>query len=150
MTARFSLLVLLISALTGVAAGIGGFTFVYAEGATYLSNNPEACGNCHIMGPQLSAWRHGSHRSVATCNDCHTPPGLVQKYVVKANNGFWHSYGFTTGDFHEPIQITEHNRTVTEAACRVCHQSLVDTIDGHAGGEAVSCIRCHSQVGHND
>ena len=38
-----------------------------------------------------------SHHAVATCNDCHTPHNLVGKYVVKARNGFWHSFYFTTG-----------------------------------------------------
>ena len=33
--------------LAGVAAGVGGFTFVYARGYSYLTNDPKACVNCH-------------------------------------------------------------------------------------------------------
>jgi cytochrome c nitrite reductase small subunit len=33
----------------GLAAGLGAFTFVYARGYSYLSNDPSACANCHIM-----------------------------------------------------------------------------------------------------
>src|SRR5688572_23773077 len=32
----------------GAAAGVGGFTFVYAEGASYLTDDPAACANCHV------------------------------------------------------------------------------------------------------
>ncbi len=132
-----------------MALGVGGYTFVYARGASYLSNDPAACANCHVMNEQYAGWSRGSHRSVATCNDCHTPHDFVGKYSTKALNGFWHSYGFTTGRFHDPIQIKPRNRAVTEAACRSCHAPVVDAIDPvgpHAAKD--SCIRCHRDVGH--
>lgn len=137
--------------LLGVTAGVGFFTFGYAKGASYLTNDPAACANCHVMQSQYDDWRHSSHRSVAVCNDCHTPPGLVPKYIVKAKNGFWHSFYFTMGGFHEPIRITESNRRVTELACRKCHAAIVEAIDSHPHADepyATSCIRCHSEVGH--
>ncbi len=135
--------------LIGLAAGIGGYTFVYAKGASYLTNDPGACANCHIMQPQYDGWLVSPHRAVAVCNDCHTPPGLVPKYATKALNGFWHSYAFTTGDFHEPIQITERNRRVTEKACRKCHEPITAAIEGaHRPGQQIDCLRCHSDVGH--
>jgi cytochrome c nitrite reductase small subunit len=142
---------LLASSLVGVAAGVGGYTFVYARGYSYLSNDPRACANCHVMNEQYDGWTKGSHRSVASCNDCHTPPDLVGKYLTKARNGFWHSYYFTTQTFHEPIRIGETNLAVTESACRNCHRDMVAAIAGHASGpraEAISCIRCHKSVGH--
>ncbi len=132
----------------GVVAGIGGFTFIYARGYSYMTDDPAACVNCHVMREQFDGWVKSSHRSVAVCNDCHTPPGLVGKYVTKARNGFWHSFYFTTGRFHEPIQITPRNRDVTEQACRKCHAAVTDAIEGHAGQGDLSCIRCHSRVGH--
>ena len=97
------IMAMLPAALVGIAIGLAGFTFVYAKGASYLSNDPKACANCHIMQQQFDGWLHGSHRSAATCNDCHTPPGLFSKYLAKASNGFWHSFAFTTGRFPEPI-----------------------------------------------
>ena len=82
------------------------------------------------------------------CNDCHTPAGLVGKYTTKASNGFWHSFAFTTGRFHEPIDITSRNRAVTEKACRHCHGAIVDAIEPHPRGQAIACIACHASVGH--
>jgi cytochrome c nitrite reductase small subunit len=143
---RWSLFVLAL--LTGIAGGVGAYTFVYAKGASYLTNDPRACVNCHVMREQYDGWVKGSHRSVAACNDCHTPPGFVGKYTTKALNGFWHSFAFTTGWFHEPIAITARNRDVTESACRGCHQSIVDAIEAHPTSGELACLRCHTSVGH--
>jgi cytochrome c nitrite reductase small subunit len=138
-----------ISVALGIVTGVGGFTFVYASGASYMTNDPRACANCHVMQAHYDAWEKSSHRAVATCNDCHTPHNIVGKYVTKASNGYHHSLAFTTGRFHEPIQITPGNRSVTEGACRHCHEEIVQMIDRHApNGESMSCIRCHSSVGH--
>lgn len=132
----------------GAVSGLGGFTFVYARGGSYLSDDPAACRNCHVMREQYEAWTKSSHRAVAVCNDCHTPADFFSKYVAKASNGYHHSLAFTTGSFHEPIRIKDGNRTVTESRCRGCHRTVVDEIDAHAGGEPISCIRCHGSVGH--
>jgi cytochrome c nitrite reductase small subunit len=144
-------LVTVAAILLGVAIGLGMFTFGYAGGAAYLTNDPAACANCHVMQGHFDDWRHSSHRSVAVCNDCHTPPGLIPKYIVKARNGFWHSFYMTTGGFHEPIRITQGNREVTEGACRKCHAAVVTAIDPNPhqdADDAMSCIRCHATVGH--
>lgn len=140
---------LALAASLGLAAGVGTFTFVYAKGYSYLTNDPAACANCHVMNDQFSGWQRSSHRSVAVCNDCHTPPDFFGKYVTKARNGFWHSFYFTTGAFPEPIRITPRNREVTESACRNCHEPIVAAIDGeHRSLGEQSCIRCHWNVGH--
>lgn len=142
-------------AIVGVAGGtaiaVGVFTFGYAKGYSYLSNNAVSCANCHIMNEQYDGWLKSSHKDVATCNDCHTPHNIIGKYATKANNGFWHSYYFTVGGFHEPIQMTTRSREITEASCRVCHQTMVESITvSHQEelSEEVSCIRCHRSVGH--
>jgi cytochrome c nitrite reductase small subunit len=138
-----------VAAAIGLAVGIGGFTFVYAKGASYLTNDPAACANCHVMRGHLEAWLASSHRAVAVCNDCHAPHDLAGKYATKAVNGFWHSVAFTTGRFPEPIRITPRNQGVTEGACRHCHAAIVEAIGGpHRGPGTTSCIRCHDSVGH--
>lgn len=138
--------------LLGIAGGLGAYTFVYARGWSYLTNDPRACANCHVMNEQYDGWLKASHRSVATCNDCHTPHDLVGKYATKAENGFWHSFYFTTQSFHEPIQITAKGRRIAEANCRHCHAAMVAAMAGSAHGDddPVSCIRCHGSVGHRE
>jgi cytochrome c nitrite reductase small subunit len=133
----------------GGAVGLGAYTFLYAKGISYLTNNPAACANCHIMAEQYEGWMKSSHRSVAGCNDCHTPHNLVFKYLTKAQNGFWHSFRFTTGRFHEPIQINERNTKITEGACRHCHADIVQAIESTKQSRGkLSCITCHNTVGH--
>lgn len=142
-------LVIVLGAIAGSAAGIGAYTFLYAKGMSYMTNDPSACANCHIMNEQYEAWTKSSHHGAAVCNDCHAPHTFIGKYQTKAINGFNHSWAFTTGRFPEPIQITPRNRAITEAACRYCHQDIVQAIDAnHSGKNALSCIRCHSSVGH--
>jgi cytochrome c nitrite reductase small subunit len=132
----------------GAAAAVGAYTFIYARGLSYFTNDPAACANCHIMQNHYTAWSRSSHRTVAVCNDCHTPPGLISKYVTKGINGFNHSVAFTTGRFPEPLRITTRNAAVTEKACRKCHSEIVQAIESHPDVEPLSCIRCHSTVGH--
>src|SRR4029453_6896216 len=81
-----------------------------------------------VQDPFVACTR-SSHHSVAVCNDCHTPPGLVPKYATKARNGFWHSFYFTTGGYPDPLRITPRNHLVTEQACRKCHAELTVAID---------------------
>jgi cytochrome c nitrite reductase small subunit len=142
---RLILPALLLSVPAGIAGGIGGYTFVYAKGGSYLTNDPAACANCHVMQGHFDDWLKSSHHSVATCNDCHTPSSTIPKYVTKASNGWHHSRAFTTGDFHEPIAITPRNREIVEGQCRHCHAEIVDAIEHDF---ADSCVRCHASVGH--
>jgi cytochrome c nitrite reductase small subunit len=143
---------ILIATTLGILIAITGYTFVYARGFSYLTNDPAACANCHIMQNHYNARLTSSHKAVAVCNDCHTPPGLVPKYLTKAINGINHSLAFTTGRFPEPLRITARNENATELACRKCHHDIVAAIDpaGEGAGreERLSCIRCHSTVGH--
>ncbi|HSL24579.1 MAG TPA: cytochrome c nitrite reductase small subunit [Vicinamibacterales bacterium] len=153
MTRRATLLATL-GLVVGAAVGLGAYTFIYAQGGSYLTNDPAACMNCHVMREQYDGWVTSSHRAVAVCNDCHTPPGPVAKYVTKAQNGFWHSFAFTTGRFPDEIQITARNHGVTEQACRKCHEVVVQQIDAahpsKSEKDELSCVQCHRSVGHID
>lgn len=136
--------------LAGVLLGTGAYTVRYAEGLSYLSTNPTSCVNCHIMREQYDGWQHGSHHAVATCNDCHVPHAFIPKYLVKAENGFWHSKGFTLQDFPEPIRLRPVSLKILEKNCVACHRDLVADILGHdsAGNQTPSCVHCHASVGH--
>ena len=146
---RFVMVVLLTWSV-GVVVGIGSYTFHYAEGLSYFSNDPKACVNCHIMREQYDGWLKSPHHAVATCNDCHTPHDFFGKYMSKAENGYWHSKGFTLQDFHEPIMIRPKNTAVLQQNCVACHQQIVSGINHHAGDrrEMLDCMHCHRDVGH--
>jgi cytochrome c nitrite reductase small subunit len=132
----------LLSVLAGSMVGLGVYTFVYAQGYSYFSNDPDACANCHIMRDYLDSWQNSSHRARAVCNDCHTPHALIPKLVTKADNGWNHSMKFTLQNFHEPIRIRGVNGERLQVNCVRCHQDIVDEIGG------LSCVHCHAGVGH--
>ena len=136
--------------LLGAILGLGAYTFAYAKGWSYLTNDPRACANCHVMNEQYDGWTKSSHRSVAVCNDCHVPHDFLGKYYTQARNGFWHSYYFTTATFPEPIRATPTSRSIAEANCRRCHEPIVEALGtpAHAGAREISCVRCHGSVGH--
>lgn len=135
--------------VVGSLVGVGLFTFVYARGISYLFDDPEACVNCHVMEKQYDAWIAGSHSNVATCNNCHAPHnGVIEKYLVKAENGFWHGLKFTTGQYPENIEIRESNLKVTNEACLYCHSDFTSDIRMTHGSEQIDCVRCHADVGH--
>jgi len=135
--------------ILGGTAGLGVYTFVYARGYSYLTNDPTACANCHVMQDYYSGWMKSAHHAVATCNDCHTPHDLVGKYTTKALNGVSHSLAFTFGPIPDTIIIKGRSERVTEGACRSCHGALTEAIDGPHSQQDISCIRCHADVGHS-
>ncbi len=144
------LLGLALTGVIGLFLGLGTYTFTYAHGLSYFSNDPKACMNCHVMREHFDGWQKSPHHAVATCNDCHTPKNFVLKYLSKAENGYWHSKGFTLQDFHEPIMIRPKNVAVLQDNCVACHQQIVDGINTHPGDpqKMLDCLHCHRDVGH--
>jgi cytochrome c nitrite reductase small subunit len=147
---------LLLSALAvfvlGLAIGAGGFTFYYGEGGSYLSADPKACVNCHIMRPQYDSWLKSSHQNVAGCVDCHLPHDFIGKYLAKAESGYLHSKGFTLQDFPEPIMIKAKSSRILQKSCLHCHQGLVHHITARdqRDSEQFTCVHCHADVGHGE
>ncbi|MBK7977626.1 MAG: cytochrome c nitrite reductase small subunit [Deltaproteobacteria bacterium] len=147
-----------IGALLGAFVTAVAYTAHYARATSYLSDDPSACVNCHIMNEQFDGWAKGPHHARATCNDCHVPhSSVLAKYLAKAEHGYRHSKGFTLQDFHEPIQITPTDRHIVVQNCVRCHAAttheirlvafapaggLVDTTGG------LDCVRCHAAVAH--
>src|SRR5262249_35162441 len=130
----------------GILAGVGLFTFGYARGLSYLSTDPRACVNCHVMNEQYSAWMKSGHRHVATCVDCHLPATGLAKWVAKADHGFRHSVAFTLQNFKEPIEITTRDRHIAQENCLRCHGDFVAPLYGSRAD--LECVHCHAGAGH--
>lgn len=142
----------IVGSLIGILAGAGFFTFNYAEGFSYISNDPKVCINCHIMNQQHDSWQKASHHAVARCVDCHLPHDLIPKYIAKGSNGYHHSKGFTLQDFHEPIMIKKRNSEILQENCLRCHEDMVENLVMGATyqKDAVKCVHCHQSVGHGE
>ncbi|QBG47249.1 cytochrome c nitrite reductase small subunit [Verrucomicrobia bacterium S94] len=139
-----------LAVMVGILVGTGAFTMRYAEGLSYMSSDPKACVNCHIMTPQYDSWVKSSHHAQATCVDCHLPHDFIGKYIAKAENGWHHSKAFTTQNFHEPIMIKGKNKRILQHNCVACHEDMVHEMFRRdiTDPDAVSCIHCHASVGH--
>jgi cytochrome c nitrite reductase small subunit len=141
----------------GAVAGIGGYTFRYAEGLSYLQTDPRACVNCHIMQQEYDAWQKASHHTAAVCVDCHLPSAFIPKYLTKAENGWRHGKMFTLQNFHEPIAVGQPGLEILQENCERCHGELTASIaspHGHGksteGDTSFPCIKCHAGVGHGE
>ncbi len=133
----------------GIFSGAAVYTAVYAKATSYLSNDPAACVNCHVMREAFNSWSRGPHHTVAVCNDCHLPHDFLGKWLAKAENGWNHSRAFTLNDFHEPIRVHKKNLDILDHNCRSCHAEIVHQMTSEVKlDDSITCIHCHSDVGH--
>ncbi|MFP4367945.1 MAG: cytochrome c nitrite reductase small subunit [Candidatus Kapaibacterium sp.] len=145
-----------VTIILGVLAGIGVTAFHISNASSYLSDDPEACVNCHVMIPHFATWEHSSHREVAVCNDCHVPQdNFVRKYLFKAQDGMRHATVFTLRNEPPAIRILDAGKNVVQENCIRCHinqlhpVSLSDEDWGkEKAGKRTYCWHCHEQVPH--
>ena len=142
--------ILVLAIVLGASFGLGVYTFIYAKGFSYMSDNPDTCRNCHAMNTVYEDWTKGGHQHVAACNDCHVPHGFFGKYLVKAMNGFSHSFAFTFLDVPVAIQAVSRSKAVVQENCMRCHAGMATHAIGGADGgdEPLQCVTCHVETGH--
>lgn len=132
----------------GLCAGMAFYLAQVSEAVSYLSDDPRACINCHIMVPEYASWQHSSHARVATCNDCHVPHDSVfRKYYFKAMDGSRHSALFTLRRERQVIFAIPASQDVIQENCVRCHEHTVSTMAQH-GSTDRKCIECHREVPH--
>lgn len=136
----------------------GGALFLYMLRAhTYLTDDPAACVNCHIMGPYYATWFHSSHSRNATCNDCHVPhENPVKKWVFKGMDGMRHVAVFLTRGEKDVLRANKESAEVIMNNCIRCHTQLntefvntgrIDYMMSQVG-EGKACWDCHRDVPH--
>jgi cytochrome c nitrite reductase small subunit len=138
---------LLLSILLGTLGGAFIYTLYYARGLSYLSDDPKACINCHVMNDQYNSWSKSTHHAITNCNSCHSPDNKLAKLFVKAINGASHSYAFTFNQYSTPIKIKNWNAKIVQNACLNCHQTLFET-HPKVFDNKIHCIQCHKDIGH--
>lgn len=146
-----------VSVLMGIFVGLGAYAFYISKAPSYLSDNPETCINCHVMNPQFNDWAHSSHRSVATCNDCHVPhDNLFHKYLFKIKDGIRHATIFTLGTESQSVYILDEGKKAVQENCIRCHEHTVGMEYLMAVQPAFHntlkerhCLDCHRETPHN-
>lgn len=142
--------------LLGVLGGLGIFVLYISNAVSYLSDDPRACVNCHVMTPQYATWERSSHGRVTTCNDCHVPQdNIVRTYAFKAADGLRHATMFTFRLEPQVIRIKSMGVTVVQENCIRCHDDMVHRISAGSltavnarAGEGLLCWECHREVPH--
>lgn len=136
--------------LVGVFVGVSGYTFHYAKGTSYLSADPKACANCHVMRSYYDSWQKSSHASQGSCVSCHIPQKGLSKWSAKMANGLKHSWAFTFQNFPDPIRISSKNAKILTANCANCHNATVSSMLSSSVHQKTqfNCLVCHAQVGH--
>ncbi|MAT38618.1 MAG: cytochrome c nitrite reductase small subunit [Ectothiorhodospiraceae bacterium] len=140
----------------GALIGLGGVVFYVSNAVSYLSDEPEACVNCHVMTPEYASWQRGSHGRVATCNDCHVPhTNPVATYLFKASDGMRHATIFTLRNEPQVITMHEAGQAVVQQNCIRCHQHQVGMTSAQfvtkhdaEHGEGKLCWDCHRHTPH--
>ncbi len=136
--------------LAGLMAGLSLVIFRISAVTSYLSDDPKACINCHIMVPQYAAWERSSHRAVASCNDCHVPhDNLAHKLFYKAKDGTRHGFMFTFNLQPQAIHASKAAIPVIQENCLRCHGGLVRDVF-HSKDSQRLCWECHRNVPHGD
>ncbi len=106
----------------GIALGLGLWVFRVSDITGYASNRPEACLNCHVMRPHYASWSTSSHRTAATCNDCHLPQdSAIRRSVFQAWNGTSHAACFTLRRESQVIQLQAAGTKIVQENCLRCH-----------------------------
>ena len=142
--------------LAGIFAGLGVYVIHISKAPSYLSDEPETCINCHIMGPQYATWSHSSHREWANCNDCHVPHNnALNHYYFKAKDGMRHSAMFTFRLEPQVIFIKQAGKDVVQQNCERCHEELITDTKLttmrpgiHRNIDDRYCTECHREVPH--
>lgn len=108
---------MLLFSLWGMFAGVGVYTFHYAEGFSYFSADPRACTELlKAQHPEFELWSQGIHaRSGVACADCHMP--YMRQGASKISDHWVRS------------PLLNINR-----ACQTCHHFPEDELKARAYG----------------
>ena len=151
---------LIFSSITALTVALVMFIYLVnaSQALSYLSTDPKACINCHVMNTQYATWQHSSHARSATCVECHLPRDtVVNKYMAKARDGWNHSVAFTMNSYEQNLAISKDGANRVQANCISCHARLTEVIISNAdryhdfSGTPQTdrkCWDCHRDVPH--
>ncbi|NUM37407.1 MAG: cytochrome c nitrite reductase small subunit [Candidatus Brocadiae bacterium] len=140
----------------GTLAGLVLFLIHISNFFSYLSDSPNTCMNCHIMGPQYATWYHSSHRERASCVDCHVPhDNIFQTYAFKAMDGLRHASIFTIRGEEQAITIKSAGVNAVQKNCKRCHAEsfrnfafMANNTFNADHGKGRLCWDCHRETPH--
>ncbi len=145
-----------VAIILGILVGTVIIILRISNATVYLSDDPKACINCHVMFSEYETWLHSSHREKAVCNDCHVPhDSLIKKYFFKGKDGLRHATIYSLKKEPQVIRMHEAGQEVVQANCIRCHENTIDETDivhgdyrQYVAGNSKLCWQCHREVPH--
>ncbi len=145
------ILLCILIVVIGIVIGSASFTFVIANGFSYLSSDSRACNHCHVMHEVSSDYAKSPHKNL-TCSACHLPHSFVRKWMGKAQSGIHHALAFTFNkNLPAHFQASETTKKWVQENCISCHQNYASPAihpSAKPDTSALSCVSCHPDVGH--
>ena len=158
MNSKQNIWIILAAVSLGLLVGGGLFLFKESNALSYLSNDPKACINCHVMNNNYISWQKSSHSSVTTCNDCHVPNDNAAKtYLFKAIDGLKHATAFTLRMEPQSLRMGKMGDYAVQNNCVRCHGGLFSENGAHSKvplevgtgkPRKMLCWSCHKSVPH--
>ena len=149
--------VILLFIAVGALLGLAGYTVSASNVTSYLTDDPSACTNCHVMSSYYASWSRSSHAMRTNCNDCHVPrQSVFRKYYFKAMDGSYHAAVFTAKAEPDVIRPRTASADVIMENCVRCHEQLntefvktgMISYTEATQGKGKACWDCHREVPH--
>ncbi len=134
-------------------------TLIILGGAVIaLTSQPQFCGLCHIVRPDISSWEKSSHSKV-NCLACHVEPGFFNLLKEKAG-AVKEPILFITGHYENPLnKDSELAKEISDESCLQCHkvkesEEQVTYATGIKMNHSVHtevglhCTQCHNRIAH--
>jgi len=134
-----------------------------------LTSSNSFCMSCHEMRVVAEqGWMHSKHHEnrggvVAGCSDCHVPPALFDKLLVKTHDGLKDVWVHFLGQ-SDPVKMDwdrlarSARRKIRQSACEKCHQNLepqgasIKALVAHRENARLekpkACLECHTEEFH--
>lgn len=150
-----------IGAVTSVVVALLMFVYTLdaSKATSYLSDDPKACINCHVMNSYYATWQHSSHKEVK-CVECHLPQdgNVMNKYLAKMKDGWNHSKAFTLDSYDQVLKISADGAARVQNNCISCHEAQIKSMivnsdkyhvfDDPTVATGRRCWDCHKEVPH--
>ena len=147
---RRPLVWLWLGAPLGAALGIGLFTVAYAKALSYVSDEPEACVNCHIMREQYEGWLRGPAPRGRHLQRLPRAARLLRQVALEGAERLPSQHGV-----HAPeLPRADPDHAAQRRGARGELPALPRRVRGGAhaaratGARRRGCARCHAGVGH--
>ena len=103
--------------LLGTTIGVGAYTFAYAKGWSYLTDDAAACANCHIMRQEYDGFWHSFYFTSGVYED-NIQINPHSREIVEEACRHCHN------EIVEAIEGSHPAHTNQQLACLRCHISV--------------------------